>query len=163
LSQHSLRLRLFGRVSTSPAVMLSVAIVACGCGPRPPATAPVSGIVMIDDTPLPAGMVHFVPDESRGTRGRMAVAWIGADGRFANATSLRPGDGAPIGFHRIEIVVPQGPQFAGDDPTLSSAPTSSPLTIPERYADVRTSGLTAEVVAGQQNEFEFRLTRRKKK
>lgn len=118
---------------------------------------------MIDDTPLPAGMVHFLPDESRGTRGRMAVARIGPDGRFTNATSFRPGDGALIGFHGIEIIVPQGPQFADDDPTLSGAPTSSPLMILERYADVRTSGLTAEVVAGQQNEFEFRLTGRKKK
>lgn len=163
MSRNSLHLRALGRVCASTAAMLGIALVVCGCGPQSPATALVSGIVMIEDAPLPGGMVHFVPDESRGTRGRMAVARIGADGRFANATTFRPGDGALIGFHRIEIVVTQGPQFADDDLPPSSGPEFTPLKIPQRYADVRTSELTAEVVAGQQNEFEFRLTGRKKR
>ncbi len=58
----------------------------------------------------------------------------------------RPGDGAPIGNHRVTI----GSAEEGHR-------KSGAVNIPERYGKPDTSGLTAEVKAGQKNIVAFDL------
>jgi len=112
---------------------------------------------MFQGKPLPAGRVSFVPDSSRGTKGRAATGIIQPDGRFT-LQSYTPGDGVIVGFHRVAIE-------SLDESTLAKAPEndSDPPTpwqplksrIPVRYNDHAASGLTADVKTGQSNEFEF--------
>jgi hypothetical protein len=129
-----------------------LSLTGCG-GPATPPTGKVSGIVTLDDQPLPKGQVRFMPDKSKGTMGRMAVGVIGSDGRFV-LTSFKRDDGALVGFHKVVIICEEEvPPF---DPKVPPPPPKS--LIPIRYTDDKTSGMTAEVKSGAKNEFEFKLT-----
>jgi len=137
--------------------VIAVAIVAVsGCsGVKTPPVGQVGGVVTLDGQPLTKGQVQFVPDSSKGTKGRMAVGLIGTDGRFA-LTAFKPGDGALVGFHKVVIICEEDvPAF---DPKVAPPPPKS--LIPVRYTDVKTSGLTAEVKSAGKNDFTFALESR---
>lgn len=131
----------------------SIAIAGCS-GVKIPPLGQVGGIVTLDGQPLAMGQVQFLPDSSKGTKGRMAVGLIGTDGRFS-LTAFKPGDGALVGFHRVAIICEEvQPAF---DPNSKVAPQPPKSLIPVRYNDANTSGLTAEVKSGAKNDFTFAL------
>ena len=136
---------------------VAVAIVAVsGCsGVKIPPLAQVGGVVTLDGQPLTKGQVHFVPDSSKGTKGRMAVGLIGTDGRF-KLTAFKPGDGALVGFHKVVIICEE--EMPAFDPKLPPPPPKS--LIPIRYTNDKTSGLTAEVKSAGKNDFTFALESR---
>jgi len=135
---------------------LILGIAGCSQEPRP-TMAPVNGTVTLNGKPLTKGMVHFIPDNTKGSTGRMAVAHIQPDGRFDGAMCFKPKDGALVGFHKIVIdvrnITPDPPE-PGKSP---SAPPQPPNLAPVRYSNPDTSGITAEVKAGVTNTFEFKL------
>ena len=136
---------------------VAVAIVAVsGCsGVKIPPLAQVGGVVTLDGQPLTKGQVHFVPDSSKGTKGRMAVGLIGTDGRV-KLTAFKPGDGALVGFHKVVIICEE--EMPAFDPKLPPPPPKS--LIPIRYTNDKTSGLTAEVKSAAKNDFTFALESR---
>ena len=144
------------RVSVCAMLVLILGIAGCS-RPRRPTMAPVNGTVTLNGKPMTKGMVHFIPDNSKGSTGRMAVAYIQPDGRFEGAMSFKPKDGALVGFHKIVIdvrnIAPDPPQ-PGESP---SAPPQPRNLAPVRYSNPDTSGITAEVKAGVTNTFEFKL------
>jgi hypothetical protein len=136
---------------------VAVAIVTVsGCsGSNLPPVGQVGGVVTLDGQPLTKGHVQFMPDSSKGTKGRMAVGLIGADGRF-KLTAFKPGDGALVGFHKVVIICEEDmPAF---DPKVAPPPPKS--LIPVRYTDANTSGFTAEVKSAGKNDFTFALESR---
>ena len=136
---------------------IAVAVLAiAGCsGVKTPPVGQVGGVVTLDGQPLTKGQVQFVPDSSKGTKGRMAVGLIGADGRF-QLTAFKPGDGALVGFHKVVIICEEDmPAF---DPKSPPPPPKS--LIPVRYTNANTSGLTAEVKSAGKNDFTFALESR---
>lgn len=122
---------------------------------KTPPLGQVGGIVTLDGQPLTKGQVQFVPDGSKGTKGRMAVGLIGTDGRFS-LTAFKRDDGALVGFHKVVVICEEDmPAF---DPKSPPPPPKS--LIPVRYTDANTSGLTAEVKSGPKNDFTFALESR---
>jgi hypothetical protein len=132
----------------------TVAAVA-GCGRQLPTLAPVSGRVSLGDDPVVQGRITFVPSDGR----RPATAAIGADGRYMLGT-FTAGDGAVLGEHRVVIDV----RSAGaSQPTLleeelrgGSVAGEFTWIVPEEYAAVSTTPLTAHVRSGR-NVFDFRV------
>ena len=145
------------RVTKKSWCIIAVAILSVsGCsGSNLPPVGQVGGVVTLDGQPLTKGQVEFVPDNSKGTKGRMAVGLIGADGRF-KLTSFKPGDGALVGFHKVVIICEE--EMPAFDPKTPPAPPKS--LIPIRYTDANTSGLTAEVKSAGKNDFTFALESR---
>jgi hypothetical protein len=132
----------------------SIAIAGCSGSNLPP-LGQVGGVVTLDGQPLTKGQVQFVPDSSKGTKGRMAVGLIGSDGRF-KLTAFKPGDGALVGFHKVAIICEE--EMPAFDPKSPPPPPKS--LIPVRYTDANTSGFTTEVKSGAKNDFTFALESR---
>lgn len=143
------------------ACFAAAAAATAGCSSRKgPALARAGGIVLYDDQPLAGATVSFVPDGSKGTRGRMAIGSTGTDGKFT-LRSFAPGDGAIVGFHVVTVVAMDLPGMT-PDPEGKPRPLRQPKSlIPIRYNDPASSGLVAEVRANIVNAFEFRLTSEK--
>ncbi len=141
-------------------IVLTVLLAINGCGRSDlPTRARVEGSVTFEGQPLNNGTISFVPDRNRGTTGRSATGVIGPDGRF-QLRSFEKDDGALVGFHRVQIEswanVPEPPLPNSDG--LPQEPRPPKSAIPRRYNDAMTSGLTAEVKAGEKNEYVFALT-----
>lgn len=132
--------------------LLAAPLVGCRGGDALP-MAKTGGTVTLDGVPLTKGSVRFMPDNSKGTRGPMATGQIGSDGKFVLMTAA-PGDGAQVGSYKVVVSCWEETPFDPKNPKASPPPKS---LIPERYADERTSGLTAEVKSGGPNEFTFNL------
>jgi hypothetical protein len=124
-----------------------------GCGRRAdlPPVAKVSGVVTLDGKPLSRGTIQFVPDASKGTAGPTAVGTIDPQGHYRLKTAGV--EGAIVGFHKVGVYALQ------QQPEDETAPPPPPL-IPPRYFNPETSGLWAEVRAGQDNELDFPLRSR---
>lgn len=91
--------------------------------------------------PLPNVGVTFFPT----TKGPIATGNTNDQGEFT-LTTVKPGDGAPIGQSAVAIGrAEEGPPKAGA------------VVIPDRYGRPGTSELNAEVKAGQTNVFTFDL------
>ncbi len=122
-------------------------LVGSGCGGSKPATAPVSGTVLLDGKPVADASVLFEPTEG----GVPARGSTDASGQFSLSTFTR-GDGAVPGRHRVAIskMIIEG--IKADDFGLedsSVTPASQPKSaIPRRYADPATSGLEATIEPG---------------
>jgi hypothetical protein len=120
---------------------LALAMLAClvGCGEGK--TAPVSGRVKLkdgSDVSVLAG--YSLTFEAEGGKAS-AVGEVNRDGAFQLST-FGANDGAVPGKYRVAINHPPNP-----DP--DKPPTKSKL--PAKYANLDTSGLTAEVKPGQNN------------
>jgi hypothetical protein len=123
----------------------------CGGGPKLPPTAPVSGIVTLDDTPLPRGTVQFVPDGSQGTSGPPGVGVIDSGGRFEIFTAGVKG--AVVGHHKVAV------EAREEQDDLQGASWTESL-IPDLYNDPETSGVTVIVKAGERNKVDIKLKSR---
>jgi len=103
-------------------------IVLPGCGDGRPKRVPISGQVLIDGKPLTTGDLRLVPADARP-----AWAKIGPDGRFTLKT-FEDGDGAVLGTHPVAIRA-----------TEMLGPKKIKWHAPKKYANDRTSGLTATI------------------
>jgi hypothetical protein len=139
--------RVFGRRFMLPLAGLLVALAAAGCGKAKPATAPVTGRVLLDGKPVAGAAVMFEPVEG----GVPARGGTGADGGFTLSTFGRD-DGALVGRHRVSVskFVTEG--VAANELGLEAAPGPPGLqpkaALPARYAAPKTSGLEATVEPG---------------
>ena len=127
--------RLFRRRTHFAAAILGASLCA-GCGDSGPTLAPVTGKVLLDGQPLATGHVVTQP-----TAGRGAMGPIQADGSFTLSSGREPG--ALIGRHRVAVVA-----YEGTD-SMSPEATQGKLLVPERYVAADTSGLTMDVVDGE--------------
>lgn len=121
------------------AVWVSAAIVACwlaGCGRG---GARVSGRVMLDGKPLETGSVQFHP----ASAGPVAYGSIDSQGRFSLAVGAA-GNAVPPGRYTATVVAVAAP--AAVDADVEAVPV--PIT-PRRYGDVATSGLSFDIVPGE--------------
>jgi len=142
-------------------------LIVGGCGPkstRPP-THKVSGVVTLGGRPLEAAVVTFRPTANQ----QPANGITNAEGRYALTTFSR-GDGAMAGAFQVTVVKygrPDQNSKAGSSGSASDGeenyvpvmgPTPEPKNIlPRKYADASSSGISAEVQAGQENTFDFVL------
>ncbi len=106
----------------------SLFMVATGCGDGRPQRVAVSGQVLVDGEPVPAGSIRFVPEGSRP-----AIADLDQEGRFT-LRSYDGEDGAVVGTHRVQVAARA---VTGDEKIRWYAP--------QKYSDFRSSGLTVEV------------------
>lgn len=131
------------------------ATAASGCGSDRDATAPVSGRVTVDGEPVVGAQVRFQAGR------RTAAAQTGEDGRFTLSTYEKD-DGAVPGTHTVAVLFPR-PIFVGTlrpgemPPKPVADDWVSP--VPQKYWSEETSGLTREVVEGEDNFFEIELSR----
>jgi hypothetical protein len=132
------------------AMTLQVGLSGCGGGDLPKVgvpTYPVSGKVLrADGSPLPGGLVTFVPGDAKAPK---ATGPIAQDGTFSlNTEGIAPG--APAGEFKVRI------ELDPEAGVSAFGPKRGPL-FPAKYTKETTSGLTATVQADGTNEFTFSL------
>lgn len=123
---------------------LSVGLLAgCTGSPAGP-SAVVTGKVTLAGTPLTTGAVLFMTDD-----GQAATSELGSGGAYA--VKCQPG-------HFKVAVMPPPPVDPLTVPAGASPPPANQPSIPKRYQDFGSSGLSFEVKAGE-NKFDIALTR----
>ncbi|TWU28669.1 hypothetical protein [Bythopirellula polymerisocia] len=114
-----------------------------GCGGSGDGLAPVHGVVTLDGKPLTEGFVLVTPAE-----GKMAKGTIQADGAFVLGTDTNS-DGVKIGTHPVSVIPP---------PAQEGMPISTTAkSLPQRYTNARTSGITVDVKPDADNELTLEL------
>ena len=124
--------------------MLGVGLLAAfsGCGPAGPPLGQVTGTVSYKGQPLVTGDVLFVPETANLP---YAQARIAEDGTFQLQTE-EYGNGVPVGKYQVMITS-----------LKDLGPENGMLALsPSRYSSTAESGLTAEVVEGE-NTVDFAL------
>ena len=121
--------------------------------------SPVSGRVAYKGAPLQSGTIVFVPDETKGQRGPIAIGKINADGSYVLVTKAPadgdhpslPGEhsGAAAGWYRVTVsaLAPASAQPMGFPQSV----------IPEKYSYPESSRIVCEVKANQTNTINFDL------
>jgi hypothetical protein len=125
-------------------------VILLGCGPSRPRTVVVSGTVTYKKVPVQGASILFAP---KG-KGNPALATTDVDGKYRLRTFAQ-GDGAIPGDYVVSITACIR-EAAATGAARPAKPPKITWLIPEKYASVRTSGLTATVAPGQQ-EFNFDL------
>jgi hypothetical protein len=142
-------------------LVLTIVPLAGGCsrGANGPPRAAVRGEVRLDDVPLKAGVIRFVP--LGATKGPVALTTI-QDGRYELSTS----NGPAVGKHSIEIVATTADnpvagatdiKAAWAEYARTNASRDPQITIPKKYN--RNSTLSVEVTPKGSNAFDFKLAR----
>ena len=123
-------------IAASAIASLLLSCIAIGCGRSLPST--VDGAVTFNGKAVPRGTIAFSPRDEQGTA---AYAAIQSDGNYRLRTGqtrgLAPGD---------YIITIQATELQTREESLTLKMPKS--IIPTRYADRRTSGLSAAVAAG---------------
>jgi hypothetical protein len=109
---------------------------------------PVRGKLLYKGTPAVGATVMFARIDPE-TKKPSSFAWgrVEADGSF-RLYQPRGSEGAAPGQYQVSATYTP----------LRLDGTTGPNRLPQRYADAKTSGLTAEVRVGAANEFVFELT-----
>jgi hypothetical protein len=135
------------------AAICLVVVTGCGGTKGGPATVDVTGTVTLNGTPIDGASVLFSPDIG-SSDGRLASqATTDTSGHFKLSTHVGGGkfkSGIVLGKYVVSVTKLD---------TAAAKNTFSPPKnlLPPKYADPKTSLLTAEVVAGQANDFQFPL------
>jgi hypothetical protein len=106
----------------------------------------VKGNVSYDGVPLTNGSISFVSESG----GENAAGMINAKGEYTLSTH-QPGDGAAPGTYRVCI--------SSFETLPGMQPNSGKRAVPEKYFDVRHSGLTATVENRRTQVIDFPLKR----
>ncbi len=145
------------------ALALPVLLVS-GCGsatgnPDSPQTVPVSGVIKLDEKPLPCALVTFIPQTAE--QGVECVGMTDAEGRY-RLKQIRGKEGAPVGSYTVvvsSLVDGKGQRIQpGGD--LTPADHGANESLPPRYSSYSDSKLTATVPA-EGGEIEFALKSKK--
>ena len=116
-----------------------------GCAPSgPPPTAQVKGKVTLKGEPVKLGQIYFVaPDKGYGSD-----APLSATGEYSITSNLPPA------AYKVFITPPRivKPPMPGE----TAPTTSADFNVPDKYQTETTSGLTADIVAGE-NTKDFNL------
>ncbi len=129
-------------------------LFALGCKPAGPPVATVKGKVTLAGKTLPGGFITFQSDSGTVS----VVGDINAQGEYQIRT--HDSAGLPPGKYKV-AVKPPAPVRANDEPPLAGEATTyvppKERLIPEKYADLNNSGLTADVTleAGQTYDFDL--------
>ena len=107
----------------------------------------VKGTVTFKGAPLATGEIQFLPQNGRSAAGTIT------DGSY-ELTTYEPGDGAIAGGHTVVISAMDYGEF---DPNAPKEPPPPKSLIPQKYGAPNTSGLSAEVKAGEENVIDFEL------
>lgn len=132
--------------SNSLSLLSLMCIAAFGCSTDQFETAAVSGTVTSNGTVVPAGTIVFTPIAT-GTNtmvGKSATGFV-EDGKFVLST-YDNGDGAVIGTHSVIVTGKETPPEDPKEIEWGAAPNWGSTTE------------TFTVVAGQDNQFEIKLT-----
>lgn len=145
-----------------------------GCGGKTrPKIIPVSGKVTYKGQPVSGAVVSFMGESSP----RSAVGKTNEQGEFT-LTTYDSNDGAPVGKHAVSISKPvksaEGDSLDGADSGKKTAqmmmqgasvrtkPKKAQSfvdsSIPVRYANPKDTGLSFEVIEGDENKFTIDLT-----
>lgn len=133
---------------SSTAVILvalaGLALPGCGSGRAP--LGRVKGTVTLDGKPLAAGTVTFESAGRRPATGKVVA------GEIVAVTTYQEGDGAPVGSHAVAVWSSTEAASAvianPGEAKVGANYMSGKSLIPARYNDPSTSGLTAEIKAG---------------
>ena len=121
--------------------------------------ATVTGTVTVDGKPLEQGTIIFETPGARQATGRIEA------GKIVSVGTNTENDGVPVGAHKVAIQAVEASTASaatstpGDASAKSLSSMSSKSLLPARYGDPNTSGLTAEIKAGE-NEVTFALESR---
>lgn len=119
-----------------------LATAGCSSSDAPP-LAEAEGTVTMNGKPLSNIGVVFFPTGS----GPMSSGNTDENGRFV-LTTIKPQDGAVVGQHRVAFGAAE-----------ESSGEYARRMLPAKYESPQTSQVTAEVVAGQVNQFTFELSK----
>lgn len=136
-----------------------------GCGETSPFTK-VQGVVTLNGKPVPNATVAFRPTDG----GHSAYGVTKEDGSY-ELSSLKPGDGALPGTHRVTVTAVDVTQdkeaeaLAEEYGSLSDTmPTKGrkrepkkTWRVPQAYSEADTSGLEFTVEEGGDNQADFQL------
>jgi hypothetical protein len=111
---------LSARVGVGCALLAAlVGVAGCGGVKR----IPTSGTVTLDGKPMPAGVLQFIPDASKGNSLRLGCSGPISNGRWNLVTSgmerADTGKGAPVGWFKVIFTDPNEGSKA---PGVSAAP-----------------------------------------
>ena len=138
-----------------------------GCGGREyPPTYETSGVITLDGKPVGGVTVSFLPQD-----GQQPANGKTDDNGHYRLTSFSRNDGAMAGnfaivmmkFPKVEgVTTPTGIPWDPDKETDRYIPDNGKEEnkLPEKYADSKTSGMLATVVADTVNTFDFDLSSR---
>jgi hypothetical protein len=142
-------------VAVAATALLVMSAAGCGSSTPAPETAPVSGVVKLDGSPVPDLRVSFVPID--GTPGRGGWTKTDGDGRYDMRTPwIRSGlmgmsvtwlEGLPPGRYRAVVsrrIHADGSPMRDDETPLESPAAE---TIAAAYSNEITGTLTADVTA----------------
>ncbi|MDR0608732.1 MAG: hypothetical protein LBG58_01315 [Planctomycetaceae bacterium] len=141
-------------------LLLTSAVLLTGCGHKGPNVQFVEGTVTFDSKPVSDADVCFTPKSEQSGIPAMGKTDLNGMYQLTSAQGGAFGKGAVAGEYDVRImkyldldaVAPENPQI-GD-----VVPLAKPKHhLPEKYADVKTSGLTATVKKGK-NIINFDLT-----
>ena len=125
------------------------AVVGCGQGDKQ--LVPAGGIVLLDDKPIPAAYVTFIPKSGRSASGQ-----TGADGAFRLGT-YKESDGALTGQHQVTVMA-RGEAVEQSSTEGISVKVRGKSQIPVVYENTATSGIVFEIAPGKENRFEIKLS-----
>jgi hypothetical protein len=129
------------------------ALAGCEVSPNGPATVKVRGTVTYEGKAIEGANVIFHPAKTGGqTLASQAVT--DTSGRFQLSTHVGGGKFKPGIVPGQYAVVITKPDIAGISTTLGPPKN----LLPKKYSHPNTSGLTAEVAAGRENDYDFALT-----
>lgn len=138
--------------------VLGTLVLVSGCSRSPYDLAPVTGTVTVDGKPADVIVVFFPED----TQLRSANGATNANGRFTMGT-LKGGDGAVVGKHRVAISTKTPPPMRGGGSVLGADKKVNEkfvLPFPVKYCNPETSGIEVEVKKKGKNDFTFELPSR---
>jgi hypothetical protein len=133
-------------MSRLTAMLICLILVGCqAAAPEP--LVPVKGKVTIKGKPLTTGTIVFHPDRDKGNTSKQEPrATISEDGTYDLESNDEPG--APSGCYKVTVYAMK-----------NQGSTKPPIWLAsQKYADVKSSGLTAEVGGDSTKSFDFDLT-----
>ena len=137
------------------AITLGLGMLCVGCSSDSPKTHSVSGRLLYQGSPVAGAQVGFLPAVN-DSQVKPARGQTDADGRYTLSTYLKPGEesrGAMAGSFKVTVAESVAEKrIVGYDELANKK-----ALLPIRYADVQTTPLTAVVVSGSDNTFDFTL------
>lgn len=134
------------------ALLLGVVALCPGCGSPAGKLYPVRGKVLFQGKPAAGARIIFVPANNPDPTAPRPTAVVEADGSFALSTP-GAGAGAPAGEYGVAVAwTDSKAQRGGDSGDVVNK-------LPARYADPKTSKLTARVQEGPTELVPFQLTK----